>query len=118
MCRYIIIISQNRYSQLSKCENCNLYSLTYNNILFEFTPVEFESFKRFLEKLELESCTKRYKLSYKKRNIPIGTIQQNLFLVFSSKEIKDIRKLLSATIPTENYEILPFKKIDYKLQLN
>jgi len=124
MCKSIRIISQSRYGQLSKCEKCNSFNLTYNNILFEFTNEEFENFKRFLNALELESCKKRYNISYRRRNIPVQTYQQNLFLVFSSKEIKELMKLVAINNDTntnsdiENYELLSFNKIDYKLQSN
>lgn len=118
MCQSIIIISQSRYGQLTKCEKCNSFNLTYNNILFEFTIEELESFKNFLKAVKLESCEKRYKIAYRKRNIPIETYQQNLYLIFSSKEIKDLIKLVSVANNSENYEFLSFNKIDYKLQPN
>ena len=73
---------------------------------------------------KLESCKKRYNISYRRRNIPVQTYQQNLFLVFSSKEIKELMKLVAINNDTntnsdiENYELLSFNKIDYKLQSN
>lgn len=119
MYQFIKIISQNHNGQLAKCEKCNLYNLTYNNILFEFTNDEFESFKHFLKTIEPEFCKKTHNSSFNKRNIPINTYQKNLFLVFSSREIQDLKKmLLTPSHQVENFEVLSFDKINYKLQLN
>ncbi|WP_025741774.1 DUF6686 family protein [Aquimarina pacifica] len=117
MCKDVKIVSKIKKGQLSKCLTCDLYLLTYNNLLFEFTNEEFISFKNYLLSIELDYWEHHHSNSDLKRKIPIPTLQQNLCLMFSRKEIHDIISLVFYS----NYDkskILRVYEIDYVTYAN
>jgi len=117
MCKNTIKIKQTKNGILTKCNSCNLYNLTFNNILFEFTKTEFESFKNYINNLEIEYWEDKYCKKNISRKIPIHTVQQNLLLIFSYNEINDLKSLIQEST-SNNYKLISLKRIDYKINLN
>ena len=117
MCLNVKRIGQTNNGFLTKCSSCKLYHLTYNNILFEFTLEEFESFKNYLKNIEVDYWEDKYAKNTIARKIPIHTVQQNLFLMFTKNEIESLKKLVLGT-PINNYTIINTTEIDYHFNLN
>lgn len=94
---------------LSKCKDCDLVHLKFNNILFEFTMEEFNSFKRYLKEIDND-----YHFSSKNSNetFHIPTAQQNLFLLFNEREIIELKRLVLDP-PIKNYPKLNAYEINY-----
>ncbi|TPN87022.1 DUF6686 family protein [Aquimarina algicola] len=117
MCQNIRIISEIKTGQLAKCDTCQLYHLTFNNLLFQFTIEEFESFRKYLYHLEVDYWEHKHIDSDLSRKIPIPTLQENLFLMFNRKEINDLKKLVF----NSNYDasrILKTHEIEYAAYSN
>ena len=115
MCKKEKKVSQNHFYLLTKCNTCNLLHLSFNNVMLEFTYQEFESFCSFIDTIDTDYWVKKH--SQKKRSIPIKTIQENLYLMFSEKEINDLKNLLSNKAFTQ-YEFINSEKINYSIHSN
>ncbi|WP_010523270.1 DUF6686 family protein [Aquimarina agarivorans] len=111
MCHHLSLITRTRAGKLYKSNTTNLYHLIYNNIAFEFTEHEFESFKGYLEfideKNNLEQCH-----NATTRSIQIPTSQQNLLLLFNQQEFKEIKKLVFKRT-ADQYFFVKGHEIDY-----
>ena len=94
MCQNVIPIAQTKEGRLSLCKTCKLYNLTFNNILLEFTHNEFLTFQNYIKDIEMDYWEERYSENILTRKIPIQTIQQNLFLMFTRREIDCLKKLV------------------------
>lgn len=107
-------IARVKNGTLTKCEACNNYHLTFNNLYFEFTYEEFKNFKTYLTTLKSESF-KQVNSSKTKQKIYIPTLQENLGLVFNITELKALISLVSNN---NKSELLDVNEIDYTLVLN
>lgn len=110
-------ISQIKNSQLSKCETCNVYHLIFNNIFFEFTSKEFESFKMYVSQIEVEFWLNKKLHVNRLRKIPIPTMQENLAIIFDQQEIEELKALIFST-DERCYKLLKVDDIDYESLLN
>lgn len=112
MCHKIKNIAKVKSGQLTKCETCNKYHLLFNNLFFEFYPMEFESFKRYVMQLEIDLWENLKVDINMVRKIPIPTTQENLVIMFDKQEIEELKALLLSKNTTE-YKLLTFNAIDY-----
>lgn len=88
------IISKNSNGELSYCQNCKVFDLTFNNILIELTPKELINFQKLVKNIDVEYWDSHFNRKYVKRNIPIVTCQQNLILIFSFQELLSLKELI------------------------
>jgi hypothetical protein len=117
MCNTTKIISQVKSGKLSFCTNCKIYSLTFNNVFFQFELNELIQFKKYITKVDVEYWLNYYENTTQKRKIPVQTYHQNLILVFSFDEFEDLKILLKIK-PNLKNEILDAQEIDYTFILN
>jgi len=117
MCKNQIIIAKNKNGSLSKCIDYQLIYFTYNNIHFEFTYEEFDSFKEFILNIELNDTSTILYPKHNNRNITVKTYQNNLFLIFKASEILDIKQLVFNNEKLKHKHLQSFE-IDYKFELN
>lgn len=117
MCSQIITLSKNCDGQLSYCKICNIYQLVFNNIYIEFFEKEIESFKIFLESIEVKYWETKYDSMVIKRKIPINTLQKNLSLMFNRQELESLKRLISQNTK-KPFNILSIVDIDYTCHLN
>ena len=117
MCHKIKTIAKNCNGQLSFCETCKMYHLTFSNLYIEFTPKELESFKRYVSGIDVEYWEMKYERMVIKRKIPIQTMQQNLSMMFNRQELESLKDLIlqKTQKPFENIKLLD---IDYIFFLN
>jgi hypothetical protein len=108
MCNQVKTISKNCNGQLTFCEDCKVYKLIFNNIFLEFKEKELKSFKSYVATIDGIVM---------KRKIPIGTMQNNLSMVFNKQEIASLKSLLSIAEKKTNL-MLSVLDIDYTTFLN
>lgn len=117
MCHQIKIIAKNCNGQLSFCEGCKVYHLTFNNIYIEFIKKELKAFQQYVDSIEVEYWETKYDRMVINRKIPIGTMQQNLSMMFNRQELESLKDLIfwDTKKPNESLTVLD---IDYALFLN
>ncbi len=117
MCNQIKTLAKNNNGQLSICNECNVYHLTFNNIYFEFSPKEMRLFKKYVTDIEVEYWEAKYDGMPVKRKIPIQTQQTNLVMVFNRQELASLCDLITQST-AKPYDNLSLLEIDYTLYLN
>ena len=110
-------IAKVKNGQLTKCKTCNVYHLIFNNILFEFCPIEFESFKQYVMQIEIDLWEQKNVHINMTRKIPIPTNQKNLMIMFDKQEIEELKALIF-NVNTKEYKLLKYDAIDYCSILN
>ncbi|MDG3580934.1 hypothetical protein PSF86_00930 [Galbibacter sp. CAA-3] len=95
------------------CKHNRMYQLLFNNLNFNFTEAEFESFHKYIFNLEVAYWEEEYKHSVYDKRIPIPTIQSNLLILLNKQEVEEL--ILLIRLRTPSYEFIDFKDIDYKL---
>jgi hypothetical protein len=117
MCHKTKNIAKVKNGQLTKCETCNKYHLIYNNIFFEFYPIEFKSFKKYVLQLEVDLWENKNLGIKMTRKIPIPTSQENLVIMFDRQEIEELKSLILSE-NTNKYKFSKFDAIDYCSSIN
>lgn len=117
MCHKLKTIATVKSGELSICKGCNSYQLIFNNLFFEFNQDDFDAFKNYILNIELDHAGQKYACSKLKRRIPIPSLQKNLFLIFNTQEIKELKTLLT-TKTLSIYKLLDINDIDYTLIIN
>jgi hypothetical protein len=117
MCHKIKTLAKNVYGQLSYCQNCDIYHLTFSNIYIELTPEEMVSFQKYVTGIDIEYWETKIDTIPTKRKIVINTLQHNLCLLFNRPEFEAFKALLfeSTKKPNDPLNVLG---IDYDLILN
>ncbi len=118
MCHTIKTISQTKNGHLLKCNDCNIYTLMFHNLFFEFSTKEFENFKLYIRDIEVDYWKHKNSCTYFKRKIPIPTLQQNLVLLFNKSELEELKFLVLIYEKNNSQQILCVDEIDYTLYLN
>jgi hypothetical protein len=54
MCQKLKIISSVKNGELSICEGCNNYSLTFNNIIFQFNKNQLLQFRKYVSRIDID----------------------------------------------------------------
>ncbi|AUP80629.1 DUF6686 family protein [Flavivirga eckloniae] len=110
-------IAKNYSGQLSFCEDCQIYRLTFNNICIEFDEQEFSSFQMFLEAIDVDYWETKYERTAMGRKIPIQTIQHNLTIILNKQELEALKDLvmLKTKKPFNELSVID---IDYLFFLN
>jgi len=116
MCRNSRIISSVSRGELSICKTCNIYTLTYNNLFFQFDKDQLLQFREYVYNIDINHWLEMYSQTTKKRKIPIATPNQGLVLFFYEEEIEDLKTLLLLKRISKN--TLLASEIDYTLILN
>ncbi|MCM5661685.1 hypothetical protein NDQ75_01745 [Galbibacter mesophilus] len=93
-----------------------MYQLLYNNLNFNFTEAEFESFHKYLFNLEVDYWEEEYRYSIYDKRIPIPTIQSNLLILLNKQEVLELKSLVK--LRPHEYKLLPIHDIHYKLFSN
>ena len=117
MCNKTKIISRVKYGELSVCMGCETYSLTFNNVFFQFELEEFIQFKNYISKVYTAYWLTHYANTTQKRKIPIQTYHQNLILIFNIYEFEKLKVLLEIKSNLKK-EILSPEDVEYMFILN
>lgn len=117
MCKQVQVLSKNCNGQLAYCENCKKFQLSFNNLYLEFSDEELLNFETYLDNINVEYWSCKYEQSNVKRVIPIGTMQNNLSLVFDKQEFESLKDLVRIQKIKPQAE-LTVLDIDYTLFLN
>jgi hypothetical protein len=94
MCHQVKTIAKNCNGQLSFCEGCKVYHFMFNNIYIEFTKKELKAFQKHVNDIEVEYWEMKYDRMIIERKIPIGTMQQNLSMMFNRQELDSLKDLI------------------------
>ncbi len=117
MCQAIKIISKVKNGEITRCNACKMYHLSFYNIYFEFNEKQLIKFRKHISKINPDNWEKSYSNLRGKRKIPIQTLHQNLYLIFNREELNELKSLLS--IETDfKQQLIDLDDIDYKLVLN
>ena len=117
MCLEQIVISKNSYGQLIYCEECKVFTLTFNNILIEFSVRELKAFHLLVKEIDANFWNSHPNKTIIKRNIPIATSQANLILIFDLIEFKALKELIFIS-DIKRKSFISSKDINYTLVLN
>lgn len=115
MCNQLKTIAKSKSGELTKCLNCNIFHLTFNNIYFEFNEKHFYQFKEYVLNIEIEYWEQKYPCQNVKRKIPLPTLHQNLILIFNRQEITELQLLFSKK---KKSAFINVDDIDYTFILN
>src|SRR5690606_40023318 len=80
MCKHLQILSQTKNGILIYCPEHQLYQLLFNNLNFNFSLEQYESFQRYMYTLEIDFWEEEYRDSIYPKRIPIPTAQSNLLI--------------------------------------
>jgi len=117
MCKNSKIIRRVKNGELSICHSCKNYTLTFNNIFFQFSKEQLYKFKIYVSQIDVNYWLDYNGCSTQKRKIPIRTSHQNLALMFDIYELKALRILLGIDTDFES-DTVEVTDIDYPLILN
>jgi len=117
MCQKVKIISSVKNGELSICEGCNSYSLSFNNIIFQFNKNQLLQFREYVSRIDIDYWLQYSACKHQRRKIPIQTSNNNLILVFDFFEITELKKLLDIYKVVKNGVLSP-EDIDYTFVLN
>jgi len=117
MCHNVKTIAKNYYGQLSFCETCEMFHLTFTNIYIELTLKELDAFQHHVATIDIEYWEEKYDSMPIKRKIVINTLQHNLSLLFNRSELAAFKDLLFDNTKKPGCP-LRVTEIDYTLFLN
>jgi len=117
MCQKSKIIARVKNGELSMCRSCENFSLTFNNILFQFDKSELMQFRDYVSKIDIDYWLTYPACKMQKRKIPVETFNQDLFLIFDEYEIEELKTLLGIST-YDNQAPLSAGDIDYPFFLN
>lgn len=116
MCKHLEILSRSKNGILIFCKYNDMYQLLFNNINFNFTHQEFESFQRYIFTLEVAYWEQEFKCSIYEKRIPIPTVQSNLLLLLNKAEVIELKGLIK--MQQTSLELLKATDINYQWQAN
>ncbi|EKF55806.1 hypothetical protein I215_06212 [Galbibacter marinus] len=93
-----------------------MYQLLFNNLNFNFTQGEYESFQRYMYTLEVDFWEEEFKYSIYEKRIPIPTIQSNLLILLNKAEVLELKRLIA--MHQSNQELITASDINYNWQPN
>ena len=117
MCQKIEIINRVRGGELALCKHCNMYHLVYNNLFFVLTKKELKKLRNYINNIDVEYWQEKNRCINVARKIPLPSTQNNLVIMFTPREIKEFKVLLS----NRKYSIsdtIEVNNIDYDIILN
>lgn len=117
MCQDIKLLARVKSGALSKCFKCNTYYLQFNNLYFTFSQHEFNAFKEYLLNIEFENQSQLNCSTNHIRKIAIQSRYQNLLLIFSQQELKELLLLFCEDAYFLN-DYLSLEEIDSPFILN
>tara|TARA_B100000795_G_C22558267_1_gene345268 strand:+ start:310 stop:663 length:354 start_codon:yes stop_codon:yes gene_type:complete len=117
MCHQIKTIAKNCNGQLSFCEECKIYHLTFNNIYLELRKQDMLSFQKYVSEIDVEYWETKYDSMPIKRKVVINTLHSGLSMLFNRSELDSFKDLLSENTKKVN-DSLTVLDIDYTLFLN
>ena len=116
MCQKIKIISRVKHGELTLCEGCKNYNLTFNNLFFQFTKNQLLQFREYVSKIDVDYWLEYSFYTTQRKKIPVQTFHENLILVFDLFEINELKKLLGIHKENKN-DLLAPEDIDYAVVL-
>jgi hypothetical protein len=117
MCQNSKIISSVKNGEISICNGCKNYALTYKNIFFQFTSEQLKKFKSYVSQIDVDYWLDYKACSTQKRKVPIPTSHENLILIFDIYEINELKNLLGID-KNDPIKMVEAFDIDYPLILN
>ena len=100
---------------LIQCTGSENFQLSYKNLTFSLTPLELESFKTYLSKIDASYWEKEYENSIYEKKIPIPTLQSNLIILIDRYELCELIILMNYK---EKKEFLTFNQVNYYINYN
>lgn len=116
MCKHLQILNRSKNGLLIFCKHNYMYQLLFNNLNFNFTQEEFESFQRYMYTLEVEYWEQEFKYSIYNKRIPIPTIQSNLLILLNKAEVLELKRLIE--MHQSGHELIKASDINYQWQPN
>ena len=107
------IIRKNKFGQLSYCRDCEIFHLTFSNILIELSDKELRAFHLVVKEIDVDFWNKHPNSRIVRRNFPINTSQQNLVLFFDLEALREL-----VMISEKKKDFISFSDIDYDMSLN
>ena len=90
MCQKIKYLNQTQNGLLIRCSHSENYQLSFKNLNFNLTPIELESFRDFLLKIDAAYWEKEYENSIFEKKIPIPTLQTNFIILIDRYELGEL----------------------------
>lgn len=94
MCSNFIKLKETKNGMLLFLPKCNNYQLSFNNLHFCLTTLELETFKEYLEKIDIRYWEKEYEHSVYSKKIPIPTVQKNFIILINRLELLELQSLM------------------------
>src|SRR5690606_1075713 len=116
MCTNLKILSRSKNGLLNYSKYNHMNQLLFNNINFNFTQDEFESFQRYVYTLDEDYWEEEFKYSVFDKRIPIPTIQSNLLILLNKTEVLELKRLIE--IHQSCYELIKGSDINYQWHPN
>lgn len=107
------IIRKNKFGQLSYCRDCEIFHLTFSNILIELSDKELRAFHLVVKEIDVDFWNNHPNSRIVRRNFPINTSQQNLVLFFDLEALREL-----VMISEKKKDFISFSDIDYDMSLN
>lgn|SRR5690606_144017 len=116
MCKHLKILNRSKNGLLIFCKHSHMYQLLFNNLNFNFTQGEFESFQRYMFSLEVDYWEQEFKYSVYDKRIPIPTIQSNLLILLDKIEVLELKELIE--MHQSGHKLIKASDINYQWQPN
>lgn len=97
------------------CPRQGMYQLLFNNLTFNLSQIELNSFFDYIKNIDCNYWEKEYKNSIYQKKIPIPTLQKNFIILFDRFEIDELTLLLNCKNKEQD---LKYANIKYPLNLN
>lgn len=94
MCCNFTKLKETENGLLIYMPNCKNYQLSFNNLHFCLTAVELETFKEYLQKIDISYWEKEYEHSIYSKKIPIPTLQKNFMILINRFELFELQSLM------------------------
>lgn len=118
MSHNIIEISKNWNGKLEFCKGCKKYYLSFNNVFLIFNRYELNKFIEYLSRQNFEGFDDDEAIPTLGHKVLIPTMQDNLILLFSKKEINALKSLLENKCSNLNSKLISAFEIDYTFMAN
>lgn len=111
------IIRKNNFGQLSYCRDCQLFNLTFSNILIELTERELIAFHMIVKEINIDYWNNHPNSQTHRRKFPINTNQKNLVLIFDFFELKALKELVLIIVSNKK-KYISYNEIDNQINFN
>ena len=113
------IINRTQNGQVFRCGKCKAIHIEYKNLNFNFTDRQFSEFAGYINSLDGEKWEEINQNSQFKRRIIIPTGNQIFRVLFTNKELKEFRQLISTKLEQPyQYKKYQLMNLNFNMILN